>query len=265
MASKARAQFPNRLYDLAVEPQRLTQARVFPSGARSGSPRSTAPDGSPSASHPRSFKIFRRMKMEHPHRSHPPSFLDLRKRSVRSLKFEAHNAKFLKDQKDKLDDFFASVERNPLTNEQMDSCICMDDAVQIVAAAGSGKTSTIVARIGYALKEGLARPEQILVLAFNRSVKEELEKRIKERLGEIGNIQRVNVKTFNAFGLEVIGKSTGRKPRLADWVEQGRDVQTISEIVEDLQQRDPQFCLDWGLFRTIFGGSIGIRTYSLIT
>jgi len=175
------------------------------------------------------------------------------------LEFEAHNAKFLKDQKDKLGDFFSAVERNPLTDEQMDSCICMDDAVQIVAAAGSGKTSTIVARIGYALKEGLAGPEQILVLAFNRSVKEELEARIKEQLGGIGigNAQRVSVKTFNAFGLEVIGKGTGRKPRLADWVVQGRDVQAISEIVEDLQQRDPQFCLDWDLFRTIFGRDIG--------
>ena len=171
--------------------------------------------------------------------------------------FETHNARFLTKQKKKLSKFFASVERNPLTDEQMDSCICMDDAVHIVAAAGSGKTSTIVARIGYALKEGLARPEQILVLAFNRSVKEELEARIKERLGRIGNAQRVNVKTFNAFGLEVIGKSTGRKPRLADWVEQGQDVQAISEIVEDLQQRDPKFGLDWGLFRTIFGRDIG--------
>ena len=171
--------------------------------------------------------------------------------------FAEHNAIFLKAQKEKLAVFFDTIERNPLTDEQMDSCICMDDAVQIVAAAGSGKTSTIVARIGYALKEGLARPEQILVLAFNRSVKEELEARIKERLGGIGNAQRVNVKTFNAFGLEVIGKSTGRKPRLADWVVQGRDVKAISEIVEDLQQRDPQFCLDWGLFRTIFGRDIG--------
>jgi DNA helicase-4 len=56
----------------------------------------------------------------------------------------------------------------------MDGCICMDDAVQIVAAAGSGKTSTMVARVGYALHEDLVQPEQILVLAFNRAVAEEL-------------------------------------------------------------------------------------------
>ena len=173
------------------------------------------------------------------------------------FEFEAHNANFITNQKEKLGGFFAVVERNPLTDEQMDSCICMDDAVQIIAAAGSGKTSTIVARVGYALNEDLAQPEQILILAFNRSVKEELEARIKERLRDIGNVDRINVKTFNAFGLEVIGKSTGRKPRLADWVQPGRDIQAISEIVDDLRQRDPRFRQDWDMFRTVFGRDVG--------
>ncbi len=173
--------------------------------------------------------------------------------------FNATNAVFGRKQKERLSDFFSSVERNPLTDEQKDCCICMDNALQIVAAAGSGKTSTIVARVGYALKEGLVPPEEILILAFNRSVKEELEARIKERLGDIPNIQRINVKTFNAFGLEVIGKSTGGKPRLADWVEPGKDVQAISDIVEHLRQRDPRFRLDWDLFRTVYGRDIDDR------
>lgn len=173
------------------------------------------------------------------------------------LEFAHHNSRFLISQREKLSDFFSSVEHNPLTDEQVECCICMDDAVQIVAAAGSGKTSTIVARVGYVLREGLALPEQILILAFNRSVKDELEARIKERLSGIENIGLINVKTFNAFGLEVIGKSTGRKPRLADWVELGGDVQAISEIVDDLRQRDPRFRLDWDMFRTVYGRDIG--------
>lgn len=173
-----------------------------------------------------------------------------------ALEFEAHNKKFITSEKQELADFFNSIERNPLTDEQMDSCICMDDAVQIVAAAGSGKTSTIVARIGYALKQGLVQPEQVLVLAFNRSVKDELEARIAERLEGIDGFERVEVKTFNAFGLDVIGKSTGRKPRLADWVQTG-GVQVISEIVDDLRKREPEFRTAWDMFRTIFGRDLG--------
>lgn len=173
------------------------------------------------------------------------------------LEFADHNQKFLTTQKEKLADFFESVEQHPLTDEQMDCCICMDEAIEIVAAAGSGKTSTIVARIGYALREGLIEPGQILVLAFNGSVKEELEARISRRLGGFPGVQQVKVKTFNAFGLEVIGKSIGRKPKLADWVENGRDVQVVSEIVEDLRQRDPKFSFDWDMFRVVFGRDIG--------
>lgn len=173
------------------------------------------------------------------------------------VEFSSHNDKFLAAQKVKLAAFFSSVESNPLTAEQMNSCICMDDAVQIVAAAGSGKTSAMVARIGYMLQEGLARPEQILVLAFNRSVKEELEARIKERLAGQGDVHKVTVKTFNAFGLEVIGKSTGRKPRLADWLGTGQDIQAITEIIENLRLRDPKFALDWDMFRTVFGRDAG--------
>ncbi len=171
--------------------------------------------------------------------------------------FDEHNSSFGREQKKKLRSFFSSVERNPLSDEQMDSCICMDEAIQIIAAAGSGKTSTIVARIGYALKQGLARPEQILVLAFNRSVKEELLARIKERLSDLGDVERITVQTFNAFGLEVIGKSTDRKPRLADWVEPGRDVEAISEIIEHLRETDPKFRLEWDIFRTVYACDVG--------
>ena len=171
-------------------------------------------------------------------------------------KFDDANVDFSKKQKERLSDFFSSVEINPLTDEQKDCCICMDSAVQIVAAAGSGKTSTIIARVGYALKENLVSPNEILILAFNRSVQKEIETRIMERLGYISDIEQITVKTFHAFGLEVIGKSTGRKPRSADWVEPPKDIQTISDIVEDLCNRDPNFKRDWNMFRVIFGRDV---------
>ena len=173
------------------------------------------------------------------------------------LEFTAHNLAFLATQKKRLKPFFDSVEKNPLTPEQMDGCICMDDAVQIVAAAGSSKTSTMVARVGYALHEGIVRPDQILLLAFNRSVAEELQTRIKERLAGFEGIEAVTVKTFNAFGLGVIGSATKRKPTLAAWAEPGRDVTMILEIIHDLRQRDTLFRVKWDIFRTIYGRDIG--------
>ncbi len=171
--------------------------------------------------------------------------------------FAAHNVAYLARQKERLKPFFDTVEKNPLTDDQMDGCICMDDAVQIVAAAGSGKTSTMVARVGYALHEGLVKPEQILVLAFNRSVAEELQSRVNARLTGFDGIGAVTIKTFNAFGLGVIGKATGRKPSLAEWAEPGRDGATIVEIIDDMRSSDDKFRHDWDLFRTVFGRDIG--------
>ena len=182
-----------------------------------------------------------------------PVMLHSRFEKILEKDFRAANAIFLTRQKNRLNEFFSSVERNPLTDEQKDCCICMDNVIQIVAAAGSGKTSTIIARVGYVLKEGLASPGEILILAFNRSVKKEIETRIKERLGNIPDIHRISVKTFHAFGLEVIGKSAGQKVKLAGWVAHGKDVQAISDVVESLCKRDPRFRRDWDMFRIIYG------------
>src|SRR5271166_3166201 len=48
-----------------------------------------------------------------------------------------HNAAHLAHQRSAMRGFFDTVETNPLTEEQIQACICMDDNVLIVAAAGS--------------------------------------------------------------------------------------------------------------------------------
>lgn len=181
------------------------------------------------------------------------------KQFVESLlrEFDQYNRAYIANQKELLRDFFNTVEKNPLTDEQIDCCICMDDAVQIVAAAGSGKTSTIVAKVGYALSAGLVKPEQVLVLAFNRAVADELQSRISDRLGGFNNIDAVTVRTFNAFGLSVIANATKRKPSLADWAQQGSDIEMILKIIHDLRLSNPKFRHDWDLFRIVYGRDIG--------
>lgn len=156
--------------------------------------------------------------------------------------------------------FFDTVEKNPLTDEQVKACICMDPHVLVVAAAGSGKTSTMVAKTGYVLSEGLATPDQILLLAFNRAAADELTDRVRTRLKSIPNIDKVQSNTFHAFGIEVIAKATGKKPSLAPWVSPdnpGADVREIANIIEHLSEKDKKFKRTWDLFRTVYGRDIG--------
>src|SRR5690606_1141908 len=73
---------------------------------------------------------------------------------------------------------FDTVERSPLTLEQRVAAATMADRQLLIAAAGSGKTSSMVGKVAYAIAGGHARPEQILVLAFNRKAALELQERL---------------------------------------------------------------------------------------
>lgn len=171
-----------------------------------------------------------------------------------------HNEKHLEKQRSARKHFFDTVEKNPLTDEQIHACVCMDDAVMVVAAAGSGKTSTMVAKTGYVLHEGLAAPDQVLLLAFNRATAEEVGQRIAEQLKGVPQVEKVRSNTFHAFGIEVIAKATGKKPSLAPWVDPnnpGADIREVGNIIQALVDQDPKFKREWDLFRTIYGRDVG--------
>lgn len=173
---------------------------------------------------------------------------------------EEHNSEYLSHQKIAQKAFFETVEKNPLTDEQIHACICMDDAVMVVAAAGSGKTATMVAKAGYVIHERLVAPEQILLLAFNRSAANEIGGRIAAQLGGIPGTDQIRSSTFHAFGIEVIAEATGKKPALAPWVDPdkpGEDFREIECIIQTLASRDADFRRNYDLFRLVYGRDIG--------
>lgn len=65
--------------------------------------------------------------------------------------------------------FFNTIESSPLTDEQARAVVCFDSRVQVLAAAGSGKTSVMVARAAYAVSRGFVAADRILLLAFNKA------------------------------------------------------------------------------------------------
>ena len=121
------------------------------------------------------------------------------------------------------------------------------DANLVVAGAGSGKTSTIIARIAYLLKEGLAQSGEILTIAFARDARKELEDRATLRIGDHGT----SVATFHALGLQIIGESTGKRPNVSVLATDPHALNRfITEAIEDLlSQNDSDaicFCTEFG-------------------
>ena len=84
---------------------------------------------------------------------------------------------YIESEKKKYSDFFINAKGYSLTDEQKNAIITLEDRNLLIAAAGSGKTETMLYKLKYVLEKNLCEPERILLLAFNRKVREELVKR----------------------------------------------------------------------------------------
>lgn len=139
--------------------------------------------------------------------------------------------------------YFRNVENSPLTKEQVDAALTFDDATIVVAAAGSGKSSCIVGKIGFALKAGLFRDDQILALAFNKDAARQLQERLNGKLAPVLG-RRVNVasKTFHGFGLSILLQHYGAdyEPRVLkeEGKEEGR---VLKAAIDGLLANAPTF------------------------
>ncbi|MGG4607992.1 DNA helicase IV [Providencia sp. Me31A] len=124
-------------------------------------------------------------------------------------------------------DFFQQVESTPLNYSQSLSVINGEDNVLVLAGAGSGKTSVLVARAGWLVLRRLASPEQILLLAFGRKAADEMNERISQRLQ-----QDIEAKTFHALALHIIREGSKKSP-------------IVSELETDSQKRQSLLLTVW--------------------
>ena len=141
---------------------------------------------------------------------------------------EERNADWTARELRSLTDWFDGIEKRPLTERQREAVVRDEDNALVVAGAGTGKTSTVIGKIGYLLERGHARPEQILVLAFARKAKEELEERVKDRFGVCPE-----VRTFHGLGRSILGEADGRVPTLAKTAEDPKALDRLLEKIID--------------------------------
>lgn len=134
------------------------------------------------------------------------------------------NEKWVAKELEAMKEWFDQAEANPLTLRQREAVLKDEDHCLVVAGAGTGKTSTVVAKVGYLLKRKHATPDQILILAFAQKAKEELESRLRDRFGV-----HLEVRTFHGLGLAILGEADGRRPTLAKVAE---DDAALDQLLE---------------------------------
>jgi DNA helicase-4 len=84
----------------------------------------------------------------------------------------------------------------------------------VVAAAGSGKTTTIKSKVAYLVPKRMASPHQILVTSSNYNVQQDLEKTLASPYPGI------NIKTRNVLGLKILAEAQDQKSRPSDLAEE---------------------------------------------
>lgn len=123
---------------------------------------------------------------------------------------EEHNQQWLAQQSQKWSSWFNSFEASPLNESQRTATLINQDYNLVLAGAGTGKTSVLVARAGYLIASQAAVPEDILMLSFGRKAAEEMTDRLKAKVSD-----RIKVATFHSLGSQIIRDVEHDKPNVA--------------------------------------------------
>jgi len=144
------------------------------------------------------------------------SFRELKSWSRRDSAFiDGIRREYIAKEKERFKEFFDMIESNPLTEKQRDACIIDEQNNLVLAGAGTGKTSTMVGRVGYLLESKQAVGHEILMLAFGNKAAQEMRDRIEEKL----SIKSVDAFTFHALGKMIITEVEGVKPSISPLAE----------------------------------------------
>ncbi|WP_325892413.1 DNA helicase IV [Grimontia sp. NTOU-MAR1] len=106
--------------------------------------------------------------------------------------------------------WFDGVESSPLNDSQRQAVLMDDNHNLLLAGAGSGKTSVLMARAQYLVASQQTEPSRILMLAFGKKASEEM----AERLAKAG-LKGVETSTFHAFALKAIKEISGQDANIA--------------------------------------------------
>jgi DNA helicase-4 len=139
-------------------------------------------------------------------------------------------------------EYFDTVEKQPLTALQRRAVVLNDKRSLTIAGAGTGKTSVIVAKAGYLVKSGKCKPEDILLLAFNTDAAKELSERCKSRLG-----LDIRASTFHALGNQIISAVEAHPPSLTRLAQ---DRVSFSAFLDNTIEELRSNALTWRTVRT---------------
>jgi len=118
------------------------------------------------------------------------------------------NLEYVSKETTRFKKLFDEIETHPLTEEQREAVVKDEDANLVIASAGSGKTSVIIAKAAWLIEKELRKPEEILMLAFGSEAAKEISERLLGRFPKI-EPEKLNASTFHSFGYNIVREISG--------------------------------------------------------
>jgi DNA helicase-4 len=127
---------------------------------------------------------------------------------------ESHNAQYtdriVEHNKNYFDNLLKDIDPNiKLDDEQRKAVVADDDYCLLVAGAGSGKTTTMAAKVKYLVEKKQIPPEDIIVISYTNKAIDELEERINKKL-----CIPAKICTFHKFAFEIVRKFSDTPPEV---------------------------------------------------
>lgn len=148
----------------------------------------------------------------------------------------SRNRDFRERQKIEHKEYFDTLFTYPLDDQQREAVVTIGENVLVIAAAGSGKTATIVAKTHYLVNKLHVDPRNILVVTYTRKAAEELQTRV--------GVAGVECTTFHKHAIDTIARIKGEKPVICE-------NNILNTLFDSLIHRNTAFESAFFLFQTV--------------
>ncbi len=155
---------------------------------------------------------------------------------------EKHNNEYYKCKLQETREIIGKIEEHDLDNQQL-YCI-MKDAHNhnVVAGAGTGKTTTIIGKVKYLINTKKYDSSEILVLSYTHAAAKEMKERLKRNTDE-----EITVSTFHRFGYSILTTVEKRKPNI------------FTDSINKFIKEELKKCLENKQYQKLFYQYIGSR------
>lgn len=105
------------------------------------------------------------------------------------------NEQYINQELNDNSDLFDDLDGKSLDSQQREAIVVDEDAVKVIAGAGSGKTFTIQGKVKYLTEKRDVDPSEILAISFSNASVDDLKERIAEP---------IDIKTFHKVGKDIL-------------------------------------------------------------